>query len=219
MAFHTADYDVFVFLGDPASQPLWHWNKWLRLMPDMDALLHVARGPAATRSTQYLPNGSGTVKFGRIGWKERDQQKWTHGSPGNLESSPSWNFLTAELWAPAWTQCERESSAPDIFMEIASESAFGNAPAFQPVIVFAVVGELSQREHLLVTRVVERLRELINPKLVAHQRRPWGRSTLGGVGFSNSIQDLHVSGLFKPGRRQERAVDLDLFEDAWDLLG
>ena len=109
MAFHTADYDVYVFIGDPATQPLWRWDKWQLLMPALDDLLHVARGPASTRSTQFLPNRGGTVKFGRIGWKESDQQKWTHGSPRTLESSPSWRFLDTELWAPAWTQCERDS--------------------------------------------------------------------------------------------------------------
>lgn len=219
MAFHTADYDVYVLLGDPASQALWHWDKWLRLMPDLGALLHVARGPASTRSTQFLPNRGGTVKFGRIGWKEADQQKWTHGSPRTLESSPGWRFLDTELWAPAWTQCEKEKSAPDIFMAIASQAGFGDAPSFEPVIVLAVLCELSHRENLLVARVIERLREVTSPRLVARLRRPWGRSTLSGVGFYDSIQELHVTGLFKPGPRQERPIDLDLFADAWEQIG
>jgi hypothetical protein len=218
MAFHTADYDVYALLGDPTSEPLWHWAKWLRLMPDLGALLHVARGPASIRSTQFLPNRSGTVKFGRIGWKEADQQKWTHGSPLTLESSSNWRFLNTEVWAPAWTQCERDKSAPDIFMAIGSQAGFGAAPSFEPVIVLAVVCELSCRENLLVARVIERLREVANPKLLAHLRRPWGRTTLDGLGFSNSIQDLHVTGLFKLGRRQERPVDLDLFKDVWEQV-
>src|SRR5450631_2135520 len=150
MGFHTADYDVYVFLGDPASQPIWHWDKWLRLMPELTALLHVARGPASTRSTQSLANERETVKFGRIGWKEPDQQKWTHGSPRTLDSSPNWRFFNAELWAPAWTQCERERSAPDVFMSIASQGAFVSTPSFEPAILLAVVSELSRRENLLV---------------------------------------------------------------------
>jgi len=218
MGFHTADYDVYVFLGDPASQPIWHWDKWLRLMPELTALLHIARGPASTRSTQFLANKRETVKFGRIGWKEPDQQKWTHGSPRTLDSSPNWRFLNAELWAPAWTQCERERSAPDVFMSIASEGAFVSTPSFEPAILLAVVSELSRRENLLVAHVIERLRELVDPKLVAHLHRPWGRAALGGIGFSNSIQDLHVSGLFKAGRRHEREVDLDLFAETWELV-
>ena len=219
MAFHTADYDVYVLLGDPACKPLWWWENWRQLMPELGALLHVARGPALVRSTQYLPNRSGTVKFGRIRWNERDQQKWTHGSPSNFDSSPGWRFLSAELWAPAWTQCARENCAPDVFMVIASERLFGDATSFEPVIVFAVASELVSRNAELVTRVVERLGEIVNPKLVANQRRPWGRSLPSGVGYTNSIQDLHVTGLFKRGQRQGRAIGLDLFADVWEPMG
>jgi len=154
-----------------------HWDKWLLLMPDLDALLHVARGPASTRSTQFLPNRGGTVKFGKIGWERTGPTEMdANGLPHALwKSSPSWRFLDTELWAPAWTQCERDRSAPDIFMAIASQRCFREpAPAFEPVIVLAgVVSELSCRENLLVARVIKRLRELVNPKLVAHLRRPW----------------------------------------------
>jgi hypothetical protein len=219
MGFHTADYDVYVFLGDPAFQPIWHWEKWLQLMPELTALLHVARGPASTRSTQFLANERETVKFGRIGWKEPDQQKWTHGSPRTLGSSPNWRFFNAELWAPAWTQCKSERSAPDVFMSIASQGAFVSTPSFEPAILLAVVSELSRRENLLVACVIGRLRELVNPKLVVHQRRPWGRSLAGGAFYSNSISDLHVTGgLFKAGRSHERPVDLDLFAESWELV-
>ena len=216
MAFHTGEFHLYVLLGDPASEPLWHWKKWQQLTPDLDAFFHVARGPASIHSTQFLPNFGGTVKFGKIAWKEKDQQKWTHGSPSNLDSSPNWNFVSAELWVPARAQCEREASAPDIFMSIASESAVGTAASFQPVVLLAVVSELARCQNALVAIVIDRLWELMNPKLVAHQRRPWGRSALGGAGFTNSIQDLHVSGLFKPGRRQERAVGLDLLAGEWE---
>ena len=219
MAFHTAEYDVYVFLGDPETRPLWHWDQWARLMPDLGALLNMARGTASTRSTQFLlDRRRETVKFGKIGWKEADQQKWTHSSPLTLESSSDWKFVDAELWAPAWTQCEKDETAPDVFMTIASQAANGSAPSFEPVIVLAVLSELSRGEELMVARVIERIRELAKPRLVAHLRRPWGRSMLGGIGFSNSIQELHLTGLFKPGRRQERPVDLDLFAEAWDPI-
>jgi hypothetical protein len=218
MAFHKADYDLYVFLGDPASEPLWHWNKWHQLIPQIDALLRVARGPASIRSTQYLPNRTGTIKFGKIVWKEKDQQKWTHLSPSNLEASPRWNFLSAELWAPAWMQCEREGLAPDVFLSISSQGYFGKATSFEPVVVLAVVTELARRDAVLIAGAVEKLRELLNAKLVGHQRRPWGRTALGGLGFENSIQDLHVTGLFKPGKSQERPLGLDLFSGTWDLV-
>jgi hypothetical protein len=218
MAFHTADYDLYILLGDPASEPLWHWDRWHQLMPDLDKLLRAARGPALVRSIQYLPNRAGTVKFGKINWKESDQQKWTHHSPTNLERSANWNFLSAELWAPAWTQCERENFAPDVFLSISSEAHFGKAASFEPVVVVAVLATLAQRQSALVARVIKKIAEVLNAKLVARQRRPWGLTALGGSGFKNAIQDLHVSGLFKSGRRQERPLGLDLFTDTWDQV-
>src|SRR3569623_696218 len=101
MAFHTADHDAYVALGDPRSPPLWGWNVWQRFLPAIDPLIEVARDKPAVRSTQYLPNQTGLVKFGRLGWKQSDHQKWTHGSPANEDSSKSWTFLNVEVWAPS----------------------------------------------------------------------------------------------------------------------
>jgi len=215
MAYHTADYDVYVFLGDPASQPLWHWNAWQKLLPELDSLIGEARGKTGVRSTQNLPNRGGTVKFGRIGWNERDQQKWTHGSPINLAVSATWNFLSAEVWAPIWTQCK--SQPPDVFLSIFSESALAATPSFNPVVLLAVVSTVAERDPKRVGDVVGRLTEVLSPRLSVFQRRPWGRA-FGKIGFSNSIQDLHVCGLFKPGRVHERPVDLQLFADEWQSL-
>src|SRR5438309_1099122 len=72
MAFHTADYDAYVVLGDPAAAPLWRWKVWQRFLPAIDPVIHAARGKPAVRSIQYLPDQAGVVKFGRLGWKEAD---------------------------------------------------------------------------------------------------------------------------------------------------
>lgn len=52
MAFHTADYDAYVVLGDPAATPLWQWNAWQQFLPAIDPLIKAARGKPAVRSTQ-----------------------------------------------------------------------------------------------------------------------------------------------------------------------
>jgi hypothetical protein len=217
MAFHTAEYDAYVLLGDPAAQPLWYWSRWQRAMAHLDGVVRSARGPAALRSTQYLPNHGGTVKFGRIGWNERDQQKWTHGSPANETTSGKWTFMSAELWAPSWTQCERDRAAPDVFLSVSNESQGATNPAFNPVVMLAIISELAVRSLPVVADAVAGLREVLNPRLVGFQRRPWGR-TVGELGYNGAIQDLHVSGLFKPGRRHERPVDLSLFAGQWEAL-
>ena len=220
MAFHTANYDTYVVLGRPDVAPLWRWKVWQRLWPTIDPLIQAARGNPAVRSTQFLPKLAGEVKFGRLGWKDADHQKWCHGSPANKDASRSWKFLNVEAWAPAWTACEREDLAPDVFLSIANESFAGGSRkglSFNPVVVFAVVSELARQQPSKVSAVVSVLRELTSAKFIGYKRRPWGKAC-GSDGFTNAIQDLTFSGLFKPGPRHESEFGFHLFEDKWKTL-
>ena len=217
MANPAAEFDTYVFLGDPAMPPLWRWSAWQQVAPAMDPVIQAARGPASVRSTQNLPQRAGTVKFGRIGWKEADHQKWTHESPRTLAESSTWEFLNAEVWAPAWTQCEREHWAPDVFLSISNEAIVARAVSFNPVVVFAVATDLAQRNGASLAGAISRLAELLAPKLSGFVQRPWGRS-VRNVGFTNAIQDLHISGLFKPGDRHKKPVALDMLSGTWQPL-
>lgn len=220
MGFHTAKYDVYVALGDPKAAPLWKWKAWQRFSPAIDPLINAARGKPAVRSTQFKAKLAGDVKFGRLGWKEADHQKWCHGSPANKDTSKSWRFLSTEVWAPGWTECEREDLAPDVFLGIFDES-LGGGPRknllFNPVVIFAVVTELAKRYPTELDIAVSTLRELTAAKLLAYKRRPWGKSS-GSDGFTNAIQDLAFSGLFKPGPRHTDELGLQLFADKWKKL-
>jgi hypothetical protein len=220
MAFHTTIYDVFVALGDPNARPLWMWEIWQHFLPAIDPLIQAARGRPAVRSSQYLPNRGGAIKFGRLGWKEADHQKWSHASPANQNESRSWDFLNLEVWAPAWTACERENRAPDVYFCIANES-LGGGPhqelLFNPVVLLAVWSELAHKNASIVGPVMSALREMMVPKLIGYQQRPWGRA-FGPVAFTNSIQDLPMSGLFKPGPRHRGVVGFHLFADEWQRV-
>ena len=217
MAFHTADYETYVVLGDPEASLLWGWKVWQRFLPAIDPLIQAARGKPAVRTTQYLPNQAGEVKFGRLGWKESDHQKWSHGSPTNKAASKSWSFLSFEMWAPTWTICQRENLAPDVFLAIANESLSGGYRQellFNPIVVFAVVSKLVEQHPSEVSAVVLALQGLLSAKLAGYQRRPWGKA-FGSAGFTNSIQDLVVSGLFRPGPRHKGEIGFHLFADKW----
>lgn len=54
MGFHTANYNVYVALGDPKAAPLWKWKVWQRFLPAIDPLMKAARGTPAVRSTQFM---------------------------------------------------------------------------------------------------------------------------------------------------------------------
>lgn len=220
MGFHTARYDVYVALGDPKTAPLWRWKVWQRFLPAIDQLMNTARGKPAVRSTQFLAKLAGEVKFGRLGWKEADHQKWCHGSPTNKDTSKSWRFLSTEVWAPAWTACEREDLAPDVFLSIADESLAGGPRKglqFNPVVILAVASELARKHPTELDIAVAALRELTLAKLLAYKRRAWGKS-VGSNGFTNAIQDLVFSGLFIPGPRHEDEPGVRLFADKWKKL-
>jgi hypothetical protein len=220
MPFHSVVYDVYVALGDSNAAPLWQWERWRGFAAVVDPLINYARGKAALRSTQFRPGGRETVKFGRLGWKEQDHEKWTHGSSMTREDSETRSFLDVEMWAPSWTQCEREVRPPCVFLSVSNESLAGNREQllFNPVVVLAVISELAEREQALIPPVLATLRTLTAATLVVRSRRPWGIS-VGSHGFTNAINDLHVTGLFQPGPRHTReAITLDIFADEWQRV-
>jgi hypothetical protein len=138
----------------------------------------------------------------------------------NRETSRFWQFLSLEIWAPAWTVCERDNRAPDVFLNITDESLGGGDRKdllFNPVVVFAVVSALARKRPSEVFDAVSGLRELSSAKLVGYHRRPWGKA-FGSVGFTDSIQDLAVSGLFRPGQRHKGKLGFHLFTDKWAPL-
>lgn len=127
------------------------------------------------------------------------------------------HFLSTEVWAPAWTVCEREDLAPDVFLSLANESFGGGVRKgllFNSVAILAVVSELAQRHATELDIAVSALQEATGAKLVGYKRRPWGKSC-GSDSFTNAIQDLAYSGLFKPGPRHEDKLGLHLFADKW----
>ena len=104
-----------------------------------------------------------------------------------------------------------------MFLSLSNEALGGGYDQellFNPVVVFAVLSELAQRHLSLAPLVVSAFWQLASPKLVGYRHRPWG-NMFGSVGFTNSIQDLAVSGLFKPGPRHNGEVGFHLLTEQW----
>ena len=112
MSYAGRAYDVYLALGDPHATPLWAWIAWQRLLPDIDPLIKAAHGKPSLRSTQFLPGRPKTVKFGRLGWKDSDHQKWCHGSPSNEAESCTWTFRNVEIWRPLGVCANKKTSRP-----------------------------------------------------------------------------------------------------------
>ena len=71
------------------------------------------------------------------------------------------------------------------------------------------------REASLVSTVLASLRKLTSPKLMGYKQRPWAKP-FGSIGFTNSIDDMTVYSLFKPGRRHDGDVGFHRFAEEWE---
>jgi hypothetical protein len=214
MAFQDREFDTYVVLGSPHKPNLWAWTTWPAIAETLTPLVGVARAQAAVRTTQFEPDGRNTVRFGRIGWNNAGHQKWVHGSPMNGESSRDWRFLDAEMWAPAWTTCERDRLAPELFFAVRNERFHGERELkFNPVVLLAIAADLGPEIEQRAAGAVRSLTAHLDAVLTVRQRRPWGKR-IGDRYYTNAINDLLVSGLFRVGRVHGRAADETTFEDS-----
>lgn len=212
MRYHDREYLVWVVLGAAEQPDAWSWSRWEPVVHVLSPLVEAARDKAAVRVSQSHVESQASVRFGRVGWNEASHMKWAHGSPLNARQSPSWCFASAEVWAPSWTSCEGQP--PDVFFTMSNQLRWSarSAVRFNPLIVLAVACDLGRDAVAHTRQAVDFLRRHYAAVLVAGQQRPWGRDC-GGSGFSDAIQDLAVSGLFKPGPIHESSVSPGMLAD------
>jgi hypothetical protein len=214
----TRRYEVFVALGDPDQEPAWMENKWDRIASILDPLIQKARGPATVRTTQ-LRVGSGSpnqrgISFGRIGWNAQAHKKWVHRASPSGSKDPPVFFVDAQVWAPSPKTCEADGLPPDIYLAVRNEqSAPGARVSFNPVLLLAVALDLGIAGRSMAEAVADLLGAYVRVRCI----RPWG-FRVGEAGFANAIGDLCVSGLFKPGPRNQKPPSADLLAGNWEAL-
>jgi hypothetical protein len=218
--FHARIYDLYVILGATNSPELWQWKNWQLVANGLNPFVLVSKNKAAIRTTQFSYADKKHISFGRIGWNEKGHQKWTHGSPITSKESDSWYFMGMELWSPDWNVSEREKLAPDFFFSIRSEvSSHRKTPIkFNQIIIFAISIDAGETVRANARKWVQELSRRLDSPLTAYRERAWGKAFGSSGGFSNSIQDMAFSGLFKVGDYHSRPVDLETFAESWTLL-
>jgi hypothetical protein len=217
MSFSDRQYEVFAVLGDPNAEPAWSERRWQLIADIFDPLVQKARGRAAVRSTQ-LSIGPGSpnqraISFGRIGWNASGHKKWVHPlATGAVE------FVSTEVWAPSWTTCEREGRAPDVYLAVRNEQSVpGEQVRFNPVFIFALALDQDSQIVSSARPSAEALATMLGSLLCVRCVRPWGYRH-GNVGFSSAIGDLYVTGLFKPGPRNQRPLSPEMLTGNWDVF-
>jgi hypothetical protein len=218
MSFFDRQYEVFAMFGEPKAEPAWSEQKWGRIVDILDPLVRKTRDRAAVRSTQ-LSIGAGSpnqraISFGRIGWNAQGHKKWVHTATTGDRAE----FISTEVWAPSWTTCEREGLAPDIYLAVRNEQSVPrDQVAFNSIFIFALALD---QDIQIVSRgrpSAEALATLLGALLRVRCVRPWGYRR-GDVGFTGAIGDLYVTGLVKPGSRNQQPLTSDILIGNWEAF-
>ena len=217
MAFFSRDYEVFLLLAAPDAAPLWEAAQWTPFAASLDGIVAQAgtRGKAGVRSLQYTPKGK-PVSFGRLGWDDKSHAKWTHG-PATTEA----RFMSLEAWAPAWTICEKDGQAPDLFLALVNESLLGLAGKplqFGQRLVCAIATDQGPAAAATLRQSLAQLAAQQDAVVFAHTRRQWGSASPYG-GFTHAIQDMPIGGLFRQDDPHAHPLDGDAFSEPWTRIG
>lgn len=216
MSFFSRDYEVFVLLAAPDAPGLWQSEQWAPFAAALAPVLAQTRskGKTGVRSHQYNAQGK-LIAFGRMGWDDKSQAKWTHGP-----HTTGARFMSLEAWAPTWTACEKDDLAPDLFISVFNESRLncaGRPLLFSQRLVCAVATDLGAEAAATTRQALTALARQQQAPVFLHARRPWGKAALGG--FGSAIQDLALTDLFKPGDAHARPLDAATFRGQWHDIG
>jgi hypothetical protein len=222
MGFSEREFEVFVLLGNPAASPPWVQVAWAEVSKALDPLIRAARARPAVRTTQLTP-GLGSpnqraISFGRIGWSDDGARKWTHTKDGRLVSGAPSHFYNCEVWAPSWTVCAREVHAPDVYFAIRNEANPAAVPGqhqalcFNASCILAVASDAAAAVSEQPTRSAEALALIVQAVVRARTVRRWG----SGYAYTAAINDLIVTGLFKPGPHQQIPATVSMPDGSWE---
>jgi hypothetical protein len=211
---------VYVFLaGNDTGKP-WLSSAWRRISEATHETFLLGRDRPAVRSTQFggTPPTMRELKFGRITHDAKGAMKWTHETDGVLASGDQAFFCGAEVWTPPWNACERDGTAPDVYLCISNRlglmpNRFVAPPELNSICIFAVAIDLGSEAHKAGRAAAEAVLALLSSPVGFASKRTWGRPS--GGGFTDAINDLHLVEPFRPSLREEDKPLVTLLESSW----
>jgi hypothetical protein len=185
------------FVGK-SSKKLWEYNQWIEAVSILQSLVKLSPEKMAVRTTQC--DGKDGPKLGRLTWSDKSHQKWTHNSPTNKADSKSWNFMSAEFWAPSWTKCDEPEMAPDVFFSIENPHILKPAKKGQYNQFFQIALPLSiaKPHEKLIRETVDKISRLIDSIVTVGRVDPWyGDLTTMQSDLNNEIKPIGGPDIFE----------------------
>ncbi|MBC9031130.1 hypothetical protein IAG41_01880 [Sphingomonas sp. JC676] len=215
MAFFDRKYHVYAAFGGGDGRAPWAEPQWSSVAAALDPLVLAASGKAAVRSSQVgsepMSANQRELKFGRIGWNPAGHAKWVHAGRSDVAS-----FMSTEIWAPSWSECERRRIAPDVHIRMENEAAFGSGGSAPASFLLAVAVDMPAEYAQHAYPAMREISKVMGGRRLAHALRPWAES-FGKTAYSNSIQDLFSAHIFLE-RRGREAPDGAALKEPWHWL-
>lgn len=173
MPYSSGDEYVSIAFVGTSRPPLWFYATWAPIARSLDPLIAQLGLKAAVRTTQG-ENGA-QVPFGRLGWGEQSDRKWTHDSPDTKGKSASWTFMAGEAWCPHWAECERSHTNPSLFLSFENPFILGapQAGQFNQLFHLAMPTALFRRDLEHVSPAIERVRQQLQATDCVMRIVPW----------------------------------------------
>jgi len=153
------------------------------------------------------------LKLGRLRWDEKSHEKWTVQDDNNIY------FQHCELWAPIWTNCEKNGSPPDIFVTIENEDNFNKNRnrQFDLFVVVAIATDLKVDNKDVIVELSKKL----NSKRTVYHIRKWSegkKDNNKNWKFPNWIQDTFSNGIYREKSLHDFNFNDIVFEPYWETI-
>ena len=157
--------------------PVWQWPAWRDGAAALEPLVDLVEVPTAIRSQQLVGGTRKAVPLGRMAWGPPEAQRWVQGSPGAAAESLAWEHLATEVWAPRWTECDRQAMAPILFVEIANPHMLGEAQAgqYNQLLHVGLPQDLVRAHQPVVEAALRALASAVDAGQVVFRETPWWR--------------------------------------------
>jgi hypothetical protein len=211
-------YAQYLYLGQaPGAAHIYDWTVWRQIMPLLEPIVRATKERMAVRSSQFDRTTEKAIAFGRLGWDEKSQQAWTHGSPRTAAICATWEFQFTQLWAPSWAKVPAGAQGPDLFIEVHKEHARPDQRFDQGLLLGLAEETITPELAAHLAAIVPRLKEHLQCVLAARRVAPWLEPYRLYTSLSLSLQDFFTNGLHEL-RKAHGALTVDTIMGDWQRM-